>query len=220
MKIRFLGHASFLMDDGKCRLLTDPYLSGNPDAAMRPDEVETDFIFVSHGHGDHVGDTEPIAKRCGAVILSNVDLLRPLFEGKGLKTMGGNFGGRIELPFGSIKIVSAMHGSGVAGALACGAVIEMGGKKIYFAGDTALMADMMLLKDEEIDLALLPIGDFYTMGPEDAVRACRLICPKLVVPMHFNTFPPISQDPERFRSMCREAGFDCRVLAIGEEMEL
>jgi len=220
MKIRFLGHASFLLDDGRSRLLTDPYLSGNPDAAVSPDEVQADYIFVSHGHGDHVGDTESIARRCGAVVIANVDLLRPLFGGKGIKTMGGNFGGWEELPFGRLKLVSAIHGSGVAGALASGAVIEMGGKKIYFAGDTALCADMMFLKEEDIDLALLPIGDFYTMGPEDAVRACKLICPKLVVPMHYNTFPVIAQDPEYFRTLCREAGFECRVMEIGGELEL
>ena len=122
------------------------------------------------------------------------------------------------MPFGSAKFFQAIHGSGVPGCLTCGFIFEMGGRKIYHAGDTALMSDMALLADEEIDVALLPIGDVFTMGPEDALRAVKMIRPKLVVPMHYNTFPPIAQDPEAFAASVRAAGFQAQVLRPGESL--
>ena len=220
LKITFLGHACFLLDDGSSRVLMDPFLSGNPMAAAGPEEVDADYIFVSHGHGDHVGDTESIARRCGAVVGGPVEITGGLFGKKGIETIPGNIGGRTLLPFGSVKLVTAIHGSGVPGALACGFVFEIGGKKIYFAGDTALTKDMELLQEDNIDAALLPIGDVYTMGPEDAARAAGMIRPKLVIPMHYGTFPIIEQTADNFcRCMQqRAADIPVRVLSPGESL--
>ena len=124
------------------------------------------------------------------------------------------------MPFGAAKFFQALHGSGAAGTLSCGFIFEMGGKKIYFAGDTGLMADMALLAEEEIDVALLPIGDVYTMGPQDALRAVKMIRPKLAVPMHYNTFPAITQDPHAFAAAAEAAGFKTAVLQPGESLTL
>lgn len=124
------------------------------------------------------------------------------------------------MPFGSAKFFQAIHGSGVPGCLSCGFIFEMGGKKIYHAGDTALMTDMALLADEDIDVALLPIGDVFTMGPADALRAVKMIRPKLTVPMHYDTFPPIAQDPEAFAAAVQAAGFQAKVLRPGEVLSI
>ena len=218
MELTFLGHACFLLDDGSCKVLTDPFLTGNGLAAASADQVEADFIFVTHGHGDHTGDAEAIAKRTDATVCCTVDLAEGVFGPAGVKTQVGNLGGRIPMPFGSAKFFQAIHGSGVPGCLTCGFIFEMGGRKIYHAGDTALMSDMALLADEEIDVALLPIGDVFTMGPEDALRAVKMIRPKLVVPMHYNTFPPIAQDPEAFAASVRAAGFQAQVLRPEESL--
>lgn len=222
LKITFLGHACFLLDDGETKVLTDPYLSGNPLAAVSADEVEADYIFVSHGHGDHVGDTAGIAARCGAAIGGPVEITGALFGKQGLETIPGNIGGLTELPFGSVKLVPAIHGSGVPGALACGFVFEIGGKKVYFAGDTALTKDMELLEYDMIDAALLPIGDVYTMGPEDAARAAWMIRPRLVIPMHYGTFPIIEQTADRFVDYMQAlaAGIPVKVLDPGESIVL
>ena len=218
MELTFLGHACFLLDDGSCKVLTDPFLTGNGLAAASADQVEADFIFVTHGHGDHTGDAEAIAKRTDATVCCTVDLAEGVFGPAGVKTQVGNLGGKIPMPFGSAKFFQAIHGSGAPGCLTCGFIFEMGGRKIYHAGDTALMSDMALLADEEIDVALLPIGDVFTMGPEDALRAVKMIRPKLVVPMHYNTFPPIAQDPEVFAASVRAAGFQAQVLRPGESL--
>ena len=182
--------------------------------------MEADFIFVTHGHGDHAGDAVDIAKRTGATVCCTVDLAEGVFGPAGVKVQVGNLGGTIPMPFGSAKFFQAIHGSGVAGCLSCGFIFEMGGKKIYHAGDTALMSDMALLAEEDIDVALLPIGDVFTMGPADALRAVKMIRPKLVVPMHYNTFPPIQQDPDAFAASVQAAGFAAKVLSPGEKIVL
>lgn len=220
MELRFLGHACFLLDDGAHHLLTDPYPSGNPQAAADPEKVEADFIFLSHGHHDHVGDTVAIARRTGATVCCVADLYNAVLASSGVQVIAGNLGGRVKLPFGSAKFIPALHGGGAAGCPACGFLFEIGGKKIYYAGDTALTLDMQLLAEEQVDVALLPIGDFYTMGPEDALRAARMIRPKLVIPMHYNTFPVIIQDPEAFAASVLAAGMQARVLQPGESLSL
>lgn len=220
MKLTFLGHACFQLDDGSCKVLVDPFLTGNALAAASADKVEADFICVTHGHGDHVGDAVEIARRTGATVCCGVELAESVFEPAGIQTCVGNLGGRIPMPFGSVKLVQAIHGSGVAGGLACGFVLEMDGKKIYHAGDTALTTDMVLLAEENIDAALLPIGDVYTMGPVDALRAVKMIQPKLVVPMHYNTFSAIAQDPDAFAEAVQLAGFRAEVLSPGAVLAL
>ena len=219
MELQFLGHACFLLDDGARKVLTDPFLSGagHPDWA---EQVRPDYIFLTHGHGDHVGDAAAIARRTGAAVCCTADLADAVFAPAGLPVQGGNLGGRFSAPFGSVKLVPALHGSGVPGCLSCGFLLEMGGKKIYHAGDTALISDMALLAEENIDVALLPIGDFYTMGPEDALRAVEMIRPGLTIPMHFNTMPPIVQDGDAFASAVQADGFPAKVLQPGETLEL
>lgn len=220
MKIQFLGHACFLLDDGAHKALVDPYLTGNPLAAVSANEVEADMIFVTHGHGDHVGDAVSIARRTGAQVCCPIELGEAVFVPAGISVVSGNLGGWTKTPFGRVKLTAAIHGSGVAGGLACGFLFEMGGKKIYHAGDTALTSDMALLAAEGIDVALLPIGDFYTMGPEDALRAVEMIRPGLTIPMHFNTMPPIVQDGNAFAAAVQAAGYPAKVLQPGETLEL
>ena len=220
MKVRFLGHACFLLDDGTTRILIDPFLSGNPLSAVSAEDVDADYILVTHGHGDHVGDTAAIARRTGATICCSVDLAEGLFDDPALNVVTGNMGGWMKLPFGAVKFVSAIHGSGVPGALANGFIIELDGKRVYHAGDTALHADMALLAEEAIDAALLPIGDVYTMGPTDALRAAKMISPKLVIPMHYNTFPAIEQDADAFAASVTAAGITAKVLTPGETAEV
>lgn len=145
MELKFLGHACFLLDDGTCKVLTDPFLTGNALAAADARQVDADFIFVTHGHGDHTGDAEAIARRTGATVCCTVDLAEGVFGPAGVKTQVGNLGGTIAMPFGSTKFFQAIHGSGAAGCLSCGFIFTIGGKKIYHAGDTALMSDMALL---------------------------------------------------------------------------
>ena len=152
--------------------------------------------------------------------LPQKDLADAVFVPAGVACVAGNLGGTVRLSFGCAKFFQALHGGGAAGCPACGFLFEMGGRKIYHAGDTALMTDMTLLADEDIDVALLPIGDFYTMGPADALRAAKLIQSKLVIPMHYNTFPSISQDPDAFAASIREIGFQARVLRPGERITL
>jgi len=220
MHLTFLGHACFLLDDGRHRILIDPFLTGNPLAPVSAEEVEANYILVTHGHGDHVGDAAAIARRTGAVICCSVDLADALFTDSDLQVVTGNIGGHISLPFGTVKFVSAIHGSGVPGALANGFVLEVGGKNIYHAGDTALTADMALLAEDHIDAALLPIGDVYTMGPGDALRAVQMIRPKLVIPMHYNTMPPIVQDAEAFAAAVEADGFAANILQPGDTAAL
>lgn len=218
MKLTFLGHACFDLCDGARHLLIDPFLSGNALAAARAEDVKADFILVSHNHYDHIGDALAIAKRTGAAIVGTAEQGGLLGE-HGVKAALGNLGGWIPLPCGRVKLVQAIHGSGLPGALACGFVIEFGGVKVYHAGDTALYGDMALLAGEHLDAALLPIGGLYTMDPADAARAARLIKARVTVPMHYDTFPAIRQDPAAFAALC---GPECPVAALkpGESLEL
>ena len=218
MKLTFLGHACFDLFDGAYHVLTDPYLTGNVLAAAKADEVAADFILVSHCHGDHLGDTLDIARRTGATVVGVAELRGMLTEA-GLKSCLGNIGGWGPMPFGRVKLLQAIHGSVLPGALACGFLIGIGGKKIYFAGDTAFYGDMALLGEEKLDAALLPIGDFYTMGPDDAARAARAVGAKITVPMHYDTFPAIRQDPQAFKALC-EPAVKVAVLRPGESLEL
>lgn len=220
MKLTFLGHACFLLENGTVKILTDPYLTGNASAAVSADMVEADMIFVTHGHSDHIGDTVKIARRTGAIVCCSVDLAEGVFGPAGLKVQVGNLGGWIKTSFGRAKFTAALHGSGVAGCLSNGFLFEMDGKHIYHAGDTALTSDMALLAEERVDVALLPIGDVFTMGPEDALRAVKLIRPGLTIPMHYGTMPPIVQDPNAFAQSVEDAGFHAKVLAPGDGIAL
>ena len=201
MDLTFLGHATWLVRTGGQTLVIDPFLSGNPAAAMKADDVSCDFVLISHAHGDHIADAESILRRTGATAITTNEIGTDL-QAKGLQVHPMHLGGKHDFPFGSVKLVTALHGSGIAGGHACGFLITSEGKKLYFAGDTALSTDMQLLRDVwgPIDIALLPIGSYFTMDADDAAVACRFIAPRTVVPMHYDTFPLIAADLDHFRS--------------------
>ena len=220
MTLQFLGHACFLLDDGAHKVLIDPFLTDNALAAAAAGTVKADFIFVTHGHRDHVGDAVAIARRTGARVCCTPEVAEHVFAPAGVAATCGNLGGTLPMPFGSAAFFQALHSSGVPGGTACGFVFEIGGKTVYHAGDTALMQDMALLSERGVDAALLPIGDVFTMGPQEALRAVHLIRPRLTVPMHYDTFPQIAQDPEAFAEAVQAAGFAAKALRPGECLTL
>lgn len=195
-KVTWLGHAAFSVEMDGVKLLIDPFLNGNPKATASADDIDADYILLTHGHGDHVGDTVAIAQRTGATTISNVEISQWLAKQGVQKVQGLNTGGGGNFDFGRVELTIAFHSSslpdGSYGGMPNGVVLTAkDGKKFYHAGDTALFGDMELIGDKKIDLAALPIGDWYTMGPEDGVRAVEFIEPKAVVPIHYNTFPVI-----------------------------
>ena len=203
IKYTYYGHASFLLDDGTSKVLTDPFLTGNPLAAIQADEVECDYILLTHAHGDHLGDAPAIAKRTGAMVLGIPEVLDVCLQAESdIKTHGMNIGGSVKLPFGKVRMTMALHSSGVAGGIACGYVIQIGGINVYFAGDTALFSDMKLIGQKDpLDYAVLPIGDNYTMGLEDAALAAQWLNTKNVIPMHYSTWPVIAQEAGRYKEV-------------------
>lgn len=224
MKLQYLGHSSFMLEDSDFKAIIDPFLSGNPVAALKPPQInKLTHIFVTHGHGDHIGDTIELARENKALVISNAEISSYLSE-HGLRTHGMHIGGRYTFDFGRVKMTPALHGSSIPtnkgprdGGNPCGFVIDIGGKKLYHAGDTGLTMDMKLLEIEKIDVALLPIGGNYTMDIQDALRAVEFIKPRLTIPMHYNTFPLINADPEEFKS--RNQWSETRILTIGEIIE-
>ena len=207
-KLTWYGHACWAVDTDGGRILIDPFLTGNPLAPVKADQVQADFILVSHGHGDHVGDTPSIARRTGATVICNFEISQYL-QKEGCKVHPMHIGGAHDFPFGRLKLTIAHHGSalpdGSYGGSPAGFLLTIGKKKIYDAADTGLFYDMKLIGEEKIDVALLPIGDNFTMGPDDALRAAKLIQPKTLIPMHYGTFDVIRQDPKSFASRVRRA---------------
>ncbi|MHC5250172.1 metal-dependent hydrolase [Enterococcus sp. LJL90] len=212
MKITYFGHSAFLIElANNQKLLIDPYLSDNPLTRVDPADLKVDYILLTHGHGDHIGDTREIAEKNHAQVIGMVELVN-FFGRFGIKGHGLNLGGKFEFPFGSVKLVPALHSSAYEyeGQLlymgeAAGMILEIEGKTIYHAGDTAEFSDMSLIGEtHDIDLAFLPIGDNFTMGPEEAARAAKRVQAKQVVPIHYNTFPVIQQDPEAFIQLLPE----------------
>ncbi|GAB4415175.1 MAG: metal-dependent hydrolase [Anaerolineales bacterium] len=220
----WFGHATHGLETGGYKIIIDPFFNGNPAASTGPEAVEADFILVSHGHGDHIGDTVELAKRTGATVIT-IHEIAGWLEGQGIeKVHGQHLGGGFEHPFGYLKFTLALHGSGLPdgsyGGNPCGFLLTTkDGKKIYLAQDTGLFGDMKLIGDEGIDLAVLPIGDNYTMGPDDALRAVKLIQPKAVVPIHYNTFDVIKQDPHAWAARVeKETDTKVSVLQPGESL--
>jgi L-ascorbate metabolism protein UlaG (beta-lactamase superfamily) len=208
------GHSCFtLVTDDEKRIMIDPWLDGNPAADIGTDAVEAlDYILVSHGHSDHFADCITLAKKTGAMVISTYELVGFTQE-KGVKDGHGmNIGGAYVFDFGRVKLTPALHTGSVFGdddgthtTDPAGFLISLNsGQRLYHAGDTALIMDMQLLKGS-VDVAILPIGDNFTMGPEDAARAVEMIEPEVVIPMHYNTFPLIEQNPESFRELVGEA---------------
>jgi len=225
VKLTYLSHAAWSVESGETTLLMDPFLTGNPLAPVKADEVRADYILLSHGHGDHVGDAVDIAKRTGATVIANFEVAS-YCQGQGIEAHPLHIGGGYDFPFGRVKLTIAHHGSalpdGSYGGNPCGFIIKTGGKTIYNAADTGLFYDMKLIGERDsIDVALLPIGDNFTMGPDDALYAVKLLNPRLVIPMHYNTFDIIKQDPHAFASRVKaETDADCVVLDFGESYAL
>jgi L-ascorbate metabolism protein UlaG (beta-lactamase superfamily) len=224
-KLTWYGHATLGLETGGYKILIDPYFSGNPAATASADKMKPDFILVTHGHGDHIGDTVAIARRSGATVISNAEISGWLGK-QGLKTHAQHLGGGYKHPFGYLKLTLALHGSGLPdgsyGGNPAGFLLTTSdGKKIYLAGDTGLFGDMKLIGEEGLDLAVIPIGDNYTMGPDDALRAVKLLTPRHIIPIHFGTWGLIAQDPNAWASRVqKETSAQVHVLKPGDSFEL
>jgi len=224
MKLRFLGHSGFQITDGGHEVVIDPFMSQNPATSVEASEVAPSHILLSHAHGDHYGDTPAIAERTGAAVVGAVEIANYVSQ-RGMQGHGMNIGGGFAFPFGQVRFTPAWHSSsfpdGTYGGMPTGIVLEMGGKRIYHAGDTALFSDMRLIGRKGLDLAMLPIGDFFTMGPDDALEAVKLLAPKAVIPIHYGTFDPIRQDGGAFKARVEsETDARCLVLEPGDDTEL
>jgi L-ascorbate metabolism protein UlaG (beta-lactamase superfamily) len=216
MDIRFLGHAAFALSDGDTTLLIDPFLTGNPMAAIGPDEISPTTILLTHGHADHYGDTVDIAKRTGAPVVAITEVADELSE-EGLEVRDCNLGGTASFDWGWVKLVPAWHTSttpkGTVSTPA-GLLISFGGKLVYHLGDTCLFSDLSLVgKRHQIDVALMCIGGHYTMDRHDAVDAADLVGAKTIIPCHYNTFPPIETDAGAFQSDVEKA-LDATVVVL------
>ncbi|HWT25826.1 MAG TPA: metal-dependent hydrolase [Solirubrobacteraceae bacterium] len=217
MDIRYLGHSAFELSDGGTRILVDPFLSGNPKAAVAHDELEPTVILLTHGHADHFGDTVDIAKRAGAPVLAIAELANEIAE-EGIETYDPNLGGTVTFEWGWVKLVPAWHTStspkGTVSTPA-GLLISFGGRLVYHLGDTCLFSDLQLIarRGDKVDVALVPIGGHYTMDRYDAVTACEFVAAGTVIPIHYDTFPPIETDAQAFKADV-EAATDSKVVVL------
>lgn len=228
MKVTYYSHSACLIETSKHKLLVDPFLSGNSFCNIDPDDVKCDYILLTHGHMDHVGDTEAIAKANNATVIANFELAGFL-ESKGLTVHPLHIGGGAQFPFGHVKLTIAFHGSSYPGedglpiymGMPGGILLKADEQTLYHAGDTGLTMEFELLgRYNDIDLALLPIGDNFTMGIDDALIALDMLKPKAVIPVHYNTFPPIECDPQVFSDGALEKNVMCHVLGCGESVEI
>ena len=222
--LTWYGHATLGLETVGKKLLIDPYFSGNPAASTTADKVTADFILVTHGHGDHLGDTVAIAKRTGATVISNMEISRWLSK-QDVTAQGQQSGESCQYPFGSLQLTPAVHGTGLPdgsnGGQPGGFLLVVDGKKIYIAGDTALFDDMKLIGNNRLDLAILPIGGHYTMDPDDALQAVKILTPKHVIPYHFGTWDRIAQDPDAWAvRVTKETKTLVHVLKPGESFDL
>ena len=223
-EISWLGHAVLRLKTEGFTLLVDPYLSQNPSATEAADTIDADYILVTHGHGDHIGDTVQIAQRTGATVIANAEICTWLGK-KGVKVHGQHIGGGFTYPFGYLKLTMALHGSalpdGSDGGNPAGFLLTTkAGEKIYMAGDTGLFGDMALIGDEGLTLAVVPIGDNYTMGPVDALRAVKFLRPQHVIPIHYNTFSLINQDANAWAAQVQaETEAEAHVLQPGQSLK-
>jgi L-ascorbate metabolism protein UlaG (beta-lactamase superfamily) len=225
VQIRFLGQSCFELTEGDTRVLTDPFLTGNPKAAAEASELEPTHILLTHGHPDHLGDTVDIAKRTGAQVVAIVELANEI-SGKGVENVADpNLGGTVEFDGGWVRLTPAFHTAVSPDGtphVAAGLVINLGGKNVYHLGDTCLFSDLALPgKRDDLDLALVPIGGHYTMDRHDAVEAVKLVGAPTVIPCHYDTFPPIETDAQAFKSDVESAtSSSVVVLAPGEAHDL
>jgi L-ascorbate metabolism protein UlaG (beta-lactamase superfamily) len=227
MRLTYFGHAAFLLEIAGQRLVFDPLLRDNPHGSVKPATVPCDFILCTHAHSDHLGDALELARLHRAKIVAPYELAEHL-AAQGAETTDLMPGGGVNLPWGRIQMTPAVHssalelGQGVTQSMgvASGYVVRAEGRALYHAGDTALFTDMSLIGRHGLDVALLPIGDFYTMGPQDAVEALHLLRPRLAIPMHFNSNEKIRVDPHAFAAEAARAGHSARVMTAGESIDL
>jgi L-ascorbate metabolism protein UlaG (beta-lactamase superfamily) len=227
MKISYHGHSVVMIETNGKRILIDPFINGNRLTDLTVEEVNADVIILTHGHNDHVGDTVQLAKKNQSLVIA-IHELATLMSWQGVENVHGmSIGGAYEFDFGKVKLTPAFHGSAyvtdnkeiVYCGMPAGILLTVEGKTIYHAGDTALFSDMKLIGERHpIDVAFLPIGDNYTMGPEDAAYAAKLIHAKKVIPIHYNTFPPIKQNPQLFIDLLE--GENGLILKVGEFIEM
>lgn len=221
-KLTYHGHATCSLEtDEGVRLVIDPFFGDNPVCDVSVDDVEADFILITHGHFDHIADAIPLAERTGATIIATFEIASYM-ETKELTASPQHIGGAVSYPFGRVKLTPALHGGIVQlpggekyTSLPAGFLIDFeSGQRFYHSGDTALLTDMQLLKGR-VDVAMLPIGDRFTMGPDDAVRAIEFIEPEVVIPIHYNTWPPIEQDAEAFKAAVGDRA-EVEIMAPGD----
>lgn len=225
MKLRYFSHSAFqLTTNSGANILIDPFLTGNPTSPVKAKDVTADYIILTHAHGDHLGDAFSIADRCKVTFIC-VNELAEYCKSKGYNAHNMHIGGGYDFDFGRVKFTIAHHGSQTpdnyyAGEPA-GVIVTADGKNVYHTGDTGLFYDMKLIGEmTAIDYMLLPIGDNFTMGITDAVKAAELTSPKVAIPMHYNTFPVIEADPNEFKKKLEAKGIVGKVLKFGEEIEL
>lgn len=224
LKATFLGHSCVSITDGKHNIIIDPFLTGNPQANIKAEDIKVDFILATHGHDDHLGDAVDIAKKNKATIIAPHELA-VYVQKQGAEAHNMHIGGSYEFPFGRVKLTIAHHGSAAGEEMKytgnpCGFLIFMDGKTIYHAGDTGLFYDMKLIGEmNEIDLAFLPIGDNFTMGVTDAVKAVEFLNPKKVVPIHYKTWPLIDAEPTEFADRLKDTDTEVVIIEPGNSYE-
>ena len=227
MRLTYFGHSAFLLEVASQRLLFDPWLRKNPHGAVDPASVPCDFVLVTHAHEDHLGDALELSRLHHAPIVAPYELAEHL-SAQGAETIDLMPGGGVDFPWGRIDMTPALHSSALelgdgqtqSMGVASGYLVRAGGQSLYHAGDTALFSDMRLIGRHGLDVALLPIGDFYTMGPVDAIEALHFLRPRLAIPMHYNSSAKTRTDPRAFAAAAVRAGHPVRVLAPGEPLEL
>lgn len=228
MKVTYHGHSCVQLESGGKSVVIDPFLTGNPVAVTKPEDIRCDVILLTHAHGDHIGDAEAIARANDAQIVA-IHELATWYSGKNLNTIGMNIGGWADIGFARVKMIQAFHSSGIItddgqiiyGGMPAGFIVDWDGWTLLHSGDTALFSDMKMIGERhDIDVAFLSIGDHYTMGPEDGLQAAAWLRAKAVVPIHYNTFPPIRQDAAAFAAKLEAQGQRGIVLAPGEAVDL
>jgi L-ascorbate metabolism protein UlaG (beta-lactamase superfamily) len=226
MQLTWYGHATWLLEAAGQKVLIDPFFDHNPASPVKAGQVDAQVLLISHGHEDHMADAASIANRTGATLVSNFEIASWFAKKHGVKnTVGMNLGGTVKLPFGKVKSTLAFHSSmlpdGSGGGSPGGFLIESEGKRVYFACDTCLFGDMKLIGAAGLEAAVLPIGDHYTMGPDDALEAVKLLAPRKAIPSHYNTWPPIAQDAKAWASRVRqETSAEPLVLSPGDTITL
>jgi L-ascorbate metabolism protein UlaG (beta-lactamase superfamily) len=229
MKITYHGHSCIQVSKNGKSIIIDPFLTGNSLAVAKAEEIEVQYVLLTHAHGDHLSDALTIAKRNNATVIATHELATYM-GWQGVNAHGMNLGGAYEFDFGTVKMTPAFHSSGIVleeekqiiyAGMPGGFLVTMGGKTLYHLGDTGLFSDLKLIGERnDIDIAFVPIGDNYTMGPEDGLQAAEWVGAKLTVPVHYDTFPVIKQDANAFIDKLEEKGLKGRVMKAGEEVEI